>query len=78
MLQLKGKADLSVLKNPFASNLVDGVSLFYRKHLFSGKAYWTGTVSFKNGNTSGEQKFENEDFETTVRQINGFISSLGT
>ncbi len=77
VMRLTGEASLGVLKNPFAAQKLDRIFLQYTKALFSDKWAWSANVYFKNGQTSGEQKFENDDFEVMIRQINEFIASLG-
>lgn len=72
-------ANLSILKNPFSSKKVDSISITIDRSMwpkegdpFRFKAY----VYFKNGDTSGNQRIEANDFNSLVIMIQNFISSL--
>lgn len=64
------------LKNPFDPTKVDTISIYMGKSLFNDKFYFTGTVKFKNGHTSGEQRFDGGDIMDVVRQIYKFLEQL--
>jgi len=76
-LALKSETNLDILKNPFATKNVTRIRLCYEKKMLVGKWTWIGCVYFRNGNTSGDQSFEHENFDIIVKQINDFIASLG-
>ena len=61
---------LACLSNPFKSDCITGVRLYYYKQLFGGPWLWHGTVEFSKGSTSGEQKFENESFTAIEKKCN--------
>ena len=73
---------ISVLKDPFKQNMINSISLEYRKVMFEKYFSWRGTVRFKNGNTSGQQDFEVTDVESEDAfsaisiQIQEFINTL--
>ena len=75
MLRLGGKKHLSVLKMTFRKKNVHRISLEYTD-FFSDSFYWRATVRFKNGDSSGSQKFKNKDFDAIMSEINSFIESL--
>ena len=74
--KLNKENSLSQLKNPFGSKYVHRVKMEYEKEWFKESFKWTAYVYFRNGNTSGDQKFEHEDFDVITKQIHDFIESL--
>lgn len=52
--------------------------MFMNQDLFDPKKFkFKGTVSFKRGNTEGEQKFVGENMNDLYTQIYNFCLSLG-
>lgn len=70
-----GKADLSILKDPFATKNIKDIRLWYSEWYREGWK-WVATIDFENGTTKGSQKLEHKDFETIVRQIHSFLESI--
>lgn len=71
----------SILKNPFGKSKITKITVTFEEPFWSSDKNWrsTGWVYFKNGNTSGEQKFsaEGDDaFDQVVLQIRAFIQEL--
>jgi hypothetical protein len=78
MLKFLGKktSSLSPILDPFKSDKVDSIS--FRLHSWGKEQYWKGTVTFKNGNTSGEyttKEYKPDEFENCVRDIENAIKS---
>lgn len=66
---------LSIIKDPFSVNKVDDIYIRYSTNW--GKAKWHGSISFKNGNTIGEQKLlECDTLDDIVTQIKAIGESL--
>lgn len=67
----------SILNDPFKKVSIKAIRVHYSESSFTkGKWLASGTVSFKNGNTSGEQEFKGTDFNDVVIQIKQFIGNL--
>jgi hypothetical protein len=66
----------TVLKDPFSKTKITSVWVDYSPSLFS-PYNWSasGSVSFKNGDTKGEQKFKGESFDEVVAKIKAFIET---
>lgn len=78
-MNLLGKTEeknISIIKDPFKSDKIYSISF----NLFNyGDVYWSARVEFRNGNTSGEQRFKvdgAENFSIIVKQVEDFLSSL--
>ena len=78
MLKLFGNTSSvpSSLQNPFAYDKVESMFIYMQKGLFDGKFKFTGSVSFTNGSTKGEQKFQGTDIMDVVKQIYSFLEEL--
>ena len=72
----KEQSRLSIIQDPFKKDKVDGISIF----MFSrnnGTFYWIAKVTFKNGNTIGEQKTSNcSSYEEVYTQLKQILESL--
>lgn len=68
----------SDFKFPFQKNCLEGIYISLGKKLLiqGGGFEWTGSISFKNGNTNGTQKFESNDFRDIVKQMEIFLNDL--
>jgi len=77
MIQITNEPLPSILKDPFSKISINAVRVHYVESSFT-EGMWRayGTVSFKNGNTSGEQAFEGIDFNEIVNQIKIFIETI--
>lgn len=72
-----GKESLpSDLNNPFNKRNIESVYVSFRRGILSGNWNAYGSVEFKNGNTSGEQKFEGATFDEVVIKIKAFLDEL--
>jgi len=72
-----GENGLSVIVDPFLSDSLESLSIYYRKSPFSGSTYWYANVVFQNGKTKGEQKLGNCDtFEEIVIQVRQLLDEL--
>ena len=69
-IETSEKKELIDFKDPFSKEQVSQISIF---NFGSG---WIALIKFINGNTMGEQKFENEDFATIVSQMENFVKAL--
>jgi hypothetical protein len=68
---------LSVIKDPFNTDNISNILISFNKSSFNDKSYWYGKITFKNGNTVGEQRTDNlQSFEEIVIKINEIINSL--
>jgi hypothetical protein len=75
--QLLGETVPSVIENPFNKSSICGISMFMYQNLFDPKKFkFKGTVSFRRGNTEGEQKFVGENMSDLYAQIYNFCLSL--
>jgi hypothetical protein len=72
----ENKQTLKLYNDAFKKEYIKSISLFFSKKLFEDYFIWRSTVTFQNGNTSGQQEFENRDFEVIVLEIRTFIESL--
>ena len=71
-----GSESLSIINNPFAKSKITRVQVVYRKNLFEDEWLAEGRVEFKNGQTSGDQKFEGKDFNDVLVQVREFLNNL--
>lgn len=78
MLKLFGNTSSvpSSLQNPFTYDKVESMFIHMHKGMFDGKFKFTGSVSFTNGRTKGEQKFEGVDIMDVVKQIYAFLEQF--
>lgn len=83
MLKLRdNKHPIKILKDPFKAANITSISIRYSKVMFESYFAWRGEVSFKNGNTTGDQSFEVTDdesdnaFEQITKDIQSFINNL--
>lgn len=77
LLKFLGKEKLpSIINDPFNKTSITKINVTYED--FWGRGEWKahGYVYFKNGNTSGDQRFEAETFDEVVIQIKAFIETL--
>lgn len=76
MKELFGKTLPSVIENPFSKDCITNVSMRASKNLFNETFYFRGSVEFKKGNTTGEQKFEADSFDELYIKIANFCKTL--
>ena len=62
--------------DPFKKDKVDSIMLYYSRKIFEKCYVWQGTISFKNGNTSGKQEFEEKDLPVILQKMQEFLDSL--
>jgi hypothetical protein len=66
----------SALNNPFSKSKIVSIHI----HIYTGHGGLVkdcrASIDFKNGNTSGEQKFIGEDFAEVAPQVQSFINKL--
>lgn len=68
---------ISEFKDPFKSDKCDSIMIYVRKSNSSKNGIrMTSWVEFKNGNTSGKQQIEAEDFPSLIKKTEEFIKSL--
>lgn len=60
----------------FGKSNIEGLSIHVRRNVFTNKFYSFGLIKFKNGNTTGEQKFEADKFEEVFKQMQDFMNNL--
>ena len=71
------KSELIGFNDPFNKEKVTSIRIRKtEKWLSDGFHPWQADIDFKNGNTSGQQSFENEDFGTLVAEMEAFINAL--
>lgn len=76
LLGFNGKSSLpSLVKDPFLKDKVTDIDIHYSCN-YSGKWSCWATVEFKNGNTSGKQRFDGETFDDVVLDIKRFLETL--
>ncbi len=69
----------SVINDPFKKKKIVSVMVRGSEAWLSsdnGKWDFHGTVTFKNGDTQGEQKFTGENFDEVVLKIKAMINNL--
>lgn len=81
MFNLTSRSDnksLSEFVDPFNKDGVDYISiqLCKRKSMFRDNKLHKATVYLKNGNTSGEQEFYDDDVNNLFIRIQSFINKL--
>lgn len=69
--------EISIIKDPFKNDYVSEVIIMYVTTW--GEPYWYAKISFKNGNTSGQQKTPEVDtFEEVIIHMKQIIESVTT
>lgn len=76
MKELFGSTMPSVIENPFSKDCITNVSMRASKSLVYETFYFRGSVEFKKGNTTGEQKFEADSFDELYIKIANFCKTL--
>ncbi len=72
-----GKSLPSELNDPFNSSKIHAMHMHWNKPWREGlEGEWTASISFRNGNTRGEQHFEEADLGTLVQKMENFIQRL--
>lgn len=66
--------EVSPINNPFNKDCVTDIIMVASKNSFGTNIY--ANVSFKNGNTSGEQKIRAESLPALFEQVQAFIKTL--
>lgn len=69
-----GCEKISLVKDPFNTESI--ISILVRSSKSFGTIKHYGIVEFKNGSTSGEQRFDGDSFDSVVIQIRNFISTI--
>ena len=64
------------LSNPFNSDYITSITIKTFKRILDSSWYTYGTLEFKKGNTTGEQKFEGTDLVDVLRKIHTFVNNL--
>lgn len=68
---------ISDFKDPFKMDKIEKIHIWIMRGIFnSNTILFQADVSFKNGNTSGKQEFEAEDFQSLVLKVQSFINGL--
>jgi hypothetical protein len=62
--------------DPFKKDNVTTIRLRYSKLIFKDNFVWRGEILFKNGNTSGEQEFEENELPDILMKMQEFLDSL--
>jgi hypothetical protein len=67
----------STVKDPFGKQSIKKITVTYSAPFWAHEKDWSarGTVYFENGNTKGEQQFEEKDFDEVVLKIKQFIQT---
>lgn len=76
MKELFEKTVPSVIENPFSKDCITCVSMRASKSLLDETFYFRGSVEFKKGNTTGEQKFDADSFDELYIEIANFCKTL--
>jgi hypothetical protein len=72
---LNSENKVSLAKDPFKADCITHIAIFIRPNLvYCPKV--VASIDFTNGNTSGCQKFEGEDFGVVTQEMQTFINSL--
>jgi hypothetical protein len=67
----------SVIKDPFSKNQVERISVTFWRSPFMPRDWEAyGSVEFKNGETTGEQKFKGQTFDEVVVKIKAMLETL--
>ena len=67
----------NTLSNPFNKRCIVSLYVSVDQVVLRGKEKWVarGVVDFKEGNTSGRQRFDGESFDDVVLKIKNFINN---
>jgi hypothetical protein len=70
--------DLTEFKDPFNSDCCEKIIIWIQKPIlfFEKGIEYTSVINFKNGNTSGQQRVEAEDFPSLLKKIEEFVKAL--
>jgi len=63
-------------KDPFKKENVQGIAIYFTRGYDGNTPRWWGYIKFTNGETSGKQDFEEENFDVIVTKIANFIKKL--
>jgi len=67
----------SIVNDPFKKNKIVSIDAHYTKRVFgTGEWYAWGHVEFKDGNTSGTQRFEAENLDALMVQMHNFLKNM--
>ena len=67
----------SIVNDPFKKNKIVSIDAHYNKRMFSGGEWYAwGMVEFKDGNTSGSQRFEAENLDALMIQMHDFLKNM--
>lgn len=64
------------LNDPFNSDYITSINITTYKSAWASNWVTYGTVEFKRGNTTGNQKFEGTDLVDVLKQIHTFVNNL--
>lgn len=70
------ECDLSIISNPFDKACVEQVIMVAKKRLFGDGTMIYATISFRNGNTTGEQQIDADNLNDLLIKVQSFIKSL--
>jgi len=71
------KTTVSTFKDPFKSDKVTEIRMVIRNDYWSNyQTEFKATVSFKNGDTSGDHIIKGKDFPDLVQKVEAFIKNL--
>ena len=68
---------ISVINNPFSSKHIWYVEMHMSENVWTKKWDCEGSVSFKNGDTQGEQEFKADTLGELYDKIADFCENLG-
>lgn len=75
--ELFGKTLPTDIQNPFLKECITYVSITARTHLFDENEWiFEGVVKFKQGNTSGEQRFKGDNLADVYMRVMNFCMAL--
>jgi hypothetical protein len=66
----------SIVNDPFSSHNIIRISMNINKRSFEDSFYAWGLVEFKNGDTKGQQDFNEENFDVLFEKMKTFIEVL--
>lgn len=69
---------VSVINNPFIKEGLENIYINYRgASVFSARPYWVARVTFRNGNTTGEQSTPQcAEYKEMMRHLEQIIQSI--
>jgi hypothetical protein len=75
--KLFGNSSPSIIKNPFGMEHIERISMcMYRSEFDRNKIRFYANINFKNGNTTGSQEIEGENFKDLFEKVYEFCSTL--